>query len=87
MTDPGKVLLSLINYASDRGKPAVLKVRPRAVSLLRAGGLIEERDDGYWITELGRDAACSPGTLDEFLPHIEKELMGTGAPMGRSARL
>jgi hypothetical protein len=78
MTDPGKVLLSLISYASERGKPAVLNVRPKTISLLCAAGLIEEREGGYWITELGRGAAYAPGTLDQFLPHIQTELVGSG---------
>ena len=49
-----QVLLELICYASDRGKPAVLEVRPEKIIELRKRGLIEKRADGYWITELGR---------------------------------
>ena len=54
MTGPRQMLLELICYASDRGKPAVLNVRPEKIMELCMRGLIEQREDGYWITELGR---------------------------------
>jgi hypothetical protein len=57
MTNPRQVLLDLICYASDRGKSATLNVRPERISELYMRGLIDKREDGYWITELGR-AQC-----------------------------
>ena len=54
MTGTRQVLLELICYASDRGKPAVLNVRPESIMELCMCGLIYQREDGYWITELGR---------------------------------
>lgn len=74
MTEPGRVLLALVSYASDRGKPAILKVSPQIVSLLCAGGLIERRADGYWITDLGRSAVHLQGSLAQHLPSIETSL-------------
>jgi len=54
MTRPRQVLLELIRYASDRGKPVVLNVRPESIMELCMQGLIEKCEDGYWITEIGR---------------------------------
>jgi hypothetical protein len=42
-------------------------------------GLIEEREDGHWITDLGRNAAFSPGRFGQYLPDVEKELVGRSA--------
>ena len=54
MTSARQVLLELIRYASDQGKPALLNLRAERIAELRNRGLIELREDGYWITELGR---------------------------------
>jgi hypothetical protein len=66
MTSASQVLLELICYASDRGKPAVLRVRPESISELCTRGLIEQREDGYWTTELGR-GLCPRGRLSQAI--------------------
>jgi hypothetical protein len=63
MTDPRQVLLELICYASDMRKPALLKVRPESILELCTQGLIERRENGYWITELGREQ-CQQRNID-----------------------
>ena len=55
MTGMRQVLLELICYASDRGKPAILNVRPERITELSMRGLIEQCEDGYRITKLGRE--------------------------------
>ena len=75
MTHPAEVLLALISYATDRGKPVVLRVRPQAISLLAAAGLIEEQQDGYWTTDLGRSAALSPAPFENHLSQVESALL------------
>jgi hypothetical protein len=62
------VLLELICYASDRGKPAVLALRPEKIAALSIRGLIEQREDGYWITETGRAQCAYRSVPDQHLP-------------------
>jgi hypothetical protein len=71
-TGTRQVLLELICYASNRGKPAILNLRPEQIAELSTRGLIEEFDGGYWITELGRAQCpqeCVPGR--ETHDHID----------------
>ena len=65
MTDVEQVLLALIRYAGDRNKPAVLRVHPETILLLRSRGLIELQEDGYWITGLGKQVASQGGPIEE----------------------
>jgi len=66
-TGPRQVLLELICYASDRGKPAILNLRQESIAELYTRGLIEEREDGYWITKLGREHCPQPYTPERDL--------------------
>jgi hypothetical protein len=59
MTVTRQVLLELICYASNQGKPAVLRLRAEHIAELCTRELIEKHEDGYWITELGREQCNS----------------------------
>ncbi len=74
MTDVGNVLLALICYASDQHKPAVLKVHPETVMLLRSRGLIEFQEDGYWITDLGRRVVSQGGPIEKDAHYLREAL-------------
>ena len=74
MTNAEQVLLTLICYASDRNKPAVLRVHPGTILLLRSGGLIELQEDGYWITPLGRQRASQGGPIEKDASCIPEAL-------------
>ena len=75
MTEPRQVLLQLICYASDRGKPAVLEVRPEEISELCQRGFIEQREGGYWITDLGRGHCLrTDSSAQQPLDMVEKFL-------------
>ena len=67
MTGKRQVLLDLICYASARGKPAVLNVHPENIMELCMRGLIERREDGYWITEEGREQCPQQYVSDQDL--------------------
>jgi hypothetical protein len=67
MTGKRQVLLDLICYASARGKPAVLNVHPESIMELSMRGLIELREDGYWITEQGREQCPQQYAPDQDL--------------------
>ena len=68
MTERRQVLLDLICYASARGKPAVLNVRPESIMDLCMQGLIEKREDGYWITEHGRRQCPQQNAPEQDVP-------------------
>jgi len=74
MTDVGQVLLTLVRYASDRRKPAVLRVHSETILLLRSKGLIELQEDGYWITTLGREVVSWGGPIEKDASYIPEAL-------------
>jgi hypothetical protein len=83
-TGTRQVLLELICYASNRGKPAILNLRPEYIEELSTRGLIEEHDDGYWITDLGR-AQCPKESSPGREIHSPMDVPAISLVQGRSA--